>query len=440
MAISSDAWRTHDKILLRMRLPLLTIVILFTVGILLDLYIFISIRRGRSVRRCRQWSTVYGISALISLSLLLYVAVIPKRDIDTRILTAMWLLYTYLTVYAAKAVYVLFSAIGTLPMLFRRRPWRSGLYVGLPSGVIVFAAMWWGVVMTRNEIEVTDVDIYSDKLPESFDGLRIVQFSDAHVGTWGDDTTFISTFVDSINALRPDVVVFTGDIVNRLSDELKPFADVLGSIRAKHGVYSILGNHDYGDYITWPDSISYIQNISRLRQMQSEMGWQLLDNRHVFLRNASDSIALIGVGNWGEPPFSQYADMASAYEFMPSGAANKSITDNNYKILLTHNPEHWRREVAEHTDIDLALSGHTHAMQFMLRLGKWKWSPAMFRYPMWGGLYPLEDNPYRQLYVNIGCGEVAMPFRIGAVPEITVLTLRRPDASGRREASDSSKR
>lgn len=280
--------------------------------------------------------------------------------------------------------------------------------------------MWWGVLYGRYDIAVSEITVNSKRLPASFDGIKIAQFSDAHVGTWGQDTTFVTNLVNKINALNPDIIVFTGDIVNRKTDEILPFVNILKRLKAPLGVYSVMGNHDYGDYTDWPDEQAHAADTRQLRAIQTGMGWNLLCNTHKFIYSAQgDNIAMIGVENWGEPPFKQYGDLKKAY---PN--ANK-IGDNNFKILLSHNPMHWHNEVREYTDIDLTLSGHTHAMQVLIGGIGTGFTPSSWRYPEWGGLYTHKgaDGAIRNLYVNIGCGEVAIPARIGASPEITLITL-----------------
>lgn len=226
--------------------------------------------------------------------------------------------------------------------------------------------------------------------------------------------------VDTINALSPDLILFTGDIVNRHTSELLPFKQTLSRLKARQGVYSVLGNHDYGDYMDWNFPIDKENNNLQLKNIQKEMGWNMLNNQHTILHQGSDSIVLIGVENWGEPPFSVYGNLKKAYP---------NLTDSNFKILLTHNPEHWSREVVKISNIDLSLSGHTHGMQLIFQIGDWKWSPAMWKYKQWGGLYEKENTQQKtsKLYVNIGLGEVALPFRLGATPEITLITLKKSE-------------
>lgn len=406
-----------------MRFPVAMMVLLYMMSVFCDVYIYADIRCY--ARNKRLWSRVYAISSILLWIFITVVVCQPIRSQDDSILPVMWMLYSYLTVYLSKLVYVFFSLLGRLPVLWHRRRVNTGLWLGLPLGILTLIVMWWGVCFTRHEIQVNKLEILSDKLPESFDGYRIVQFSDAHVGTWGTDTVFISRLVDSINAQHPDIIVFTGDLVNRETRELEPFLKVLRRLNAPDGVISVLGNHDYGDYVDWRHASEREMNNALLCAWQRQMGWKMLNNEHAFLIRENDSIVMIGVENWGEPPFKQYGHIEKAYP-MDSISSKNHLNDNRFKILLTHNPEHWNQETYANTNIDLTLSGHTHAMQLMLDFDSWRWSPAQYKYEQWGGLYERLNNrgePVR-IYVNIGSGEVAMPFRIGAVPEVTVLVLK----------------
>ena len=409
-----------------MRIPLITVIILFLLSFLCDWTIWSDIRH-KAHRKI--WSRLYAVSAVVCWIFLIVTLCLPRRSQDDGILTVMWMLYSYSTVYIAKTVYTIFSLLGRIPRLWGARARNLGLWAGMPLGLLTFICMWWGVFVTRHELQVNRVEIVSERIPKSFDGYRITQFSDAHVGTWGNDTTFISALVDSVNATRPDLIVFTGDIVNRETGELEPFLKVLRRLKAKDGVISVLGNHDYGDYVDWRHPSERDANNALLAAWQRQMGWRMLNNTHTFLTRDSDSIAIIGVENWGESPFHQYGRLDKAYPHPADTMA--SLTDARYKILLSHNPEHWNREVTDVSNIDLTLSGHTHAMQMMVSLGDWKWSPSQYRYEYWGGLYSRRraDGGESLLYVNIGCGEVAIPFRIGATPEITLFTLRHSDST-----------
>ena len=252
------------------------------------------------------------------------------------------------------------------------------------------------------------MDIASQDIPQAFDGYRIVQLSDMHIGSWGTDTKPMQRAVSLINSLQPDLIVFTGDLVNNLASELDAFIPVLSTLQAKQGVYSVLGNHDYSTYIKWEHPSQQEAELDSLKAKQAQMGWQLLNNRHVKLYINKDSIALIGVENSGRPPFPDHARLQEASQG----------TEGMFKILLSHDPSHWRREILPDTDIHLMLSGHTHDMQTRI-LG---FSPSMFIYPEHSGLYE-EDG--QKLYVNVGLGHLLYPMRLGAWPEITVLTLRK---------------
>lgn len=408
-----------------MRIPVITIILVYLFSILADIYIFRDIKNYVRPARQKAWKVGFGIFAVLALLLITVGFCFPRKSTESDIIPLMWMLYTYATIFFAEVAYVICSAIGRIFVPSRRkRQGRQavnyGCYVGIVLGGIVFFTMWWGSVYTRNEIRINQITLASDRLPKAFDGYRVVQFSDLHTGTWGTDTTFVSRLVDSINACRPDIIVFTGDIVNRRTSELAPFLRVLRRLNARQGVYSILGNHDYGDYITWSAPGEREVNNALLAAWEKQMGWDLLNNDYRLLRVGSDSIALIGVENWGDPPFPQYGDLHAAY---PEDDT-RHLNDSTFKILLTHNPAHWTEEVKHISNIDLTLSGHTHAMQMMASIGDWNWSPAVFRYKEWGGMYEEAGKPMK-LYVNIGAGEVGMPSRIGsAYPEITLFELK----------------
>lgn len=408
-----------------MRLPLLFTLVLLVPALLADAYIYFRVPKRFTLKaREIRGRLIYLVSALLTLSLLVVCMCFPKRDAEASLIPVMWMLYTWATVYIPKFLYVIIDLIGRIPVLFKRKEWPIGLYAGLPIALICFIAMWWGAIAGRRQIMVSEVEVVSEKIPPAFEGFRIVQFSDAHVGTWGDDMSFLIEFVDRINSLKPDLIVFTGDLVNRRADEAYPAVEVLSKLHARYGVYSIMGNHDYGDYADWPSEAAHLQDARTLRSLQEKMGWHMLDNTHTFIKIGNDSIALIGVENWGEPPFKQYGNLDAAYPHDADGR----IHDGVFKILLTHNPMHWHEQVRHNTDIDLTLSGHTHAMQMMAGKPGTGFSPSAWKYPEWGGMYEHtnERGELTRLYVNIGCGEVAIPTRIGADPEITLITLSRP--------------
>ncbi len=396
-----------------MRLPLILGIGLLIFGLMLDFYIYHRLHRSTAGRAVK---LAFLCSAAVTNLLMLVIIIWPKRDVNADIIPVMWLLYAWITVYLSKLVYCLTSWIGLIPRLWKGRSLKCGKYVGLPLAIIVFITLWYGAIWGRRSIHIENVTVTSPKLPPAFEGYRIVQFSDAHVGTWGTDTTFISKLVTEINALHPNIIVFTGDIVNRKTDEIQPFIKVLSRLHAPDGVYSIMGNHDYGDYSNWPSEAEHQENTLQLRRIQKQMGWKLLEDEHIWLRAGNDSIALIGVENWGEPPFPSYGDFEKA---------TKGLDANTFNILLSHNPMHWHSIVRESAKADLTLSGHTHAMQMRLRTPWKNYSLSALKYPEWEGMteYTRPDGSLSRVYVNIGCGEVGFPARIGADPEITVITL-----------------
>ena len=303
--------------------------------------------------------------------------------------------------------YILLISAVSLP----RREGDNSMLLSVMWAVVAFVAMWWGALINRFNIDVKEVDIPTSDLPKGFDGYRIVQISDFHTGTYGNDTTFVAKVVDTINSLDADLVVFTGDIVNSRSSELAPHVKPLSRLKAKDGVFSIMGNHDYGDYADWPSKAAKDSSIQYLKDLQSSMGWRMLNNSSVKIFHGGDSIAVIGVENIGDHPFPIYGSLTKAYP---------TPEDSVFKVLLSHNPAHWNDSISGNSriNIPLTLSGHTHAMQMEIA----GVSPAVWRYSTWGGLYADADSVHR-MYVNIGVGTVGFPSRIGANPEITVLKL-----------------
>lgn len=388
----------------------MAVAVLFIISFLVDWYIY---RRMRRSGLGRGWIWTYWlVSAVLQMSLLA-LALAPKKDVtDSQLMVLMWTIFTYLAFYLPRYIFTLISMIGVgLGALFHRRlrGWQIGAGVACSA---LFLLIWWGALFNRFNIQINEVQLPVSDLPKGLEGLKIVQFSDLHTGSFGNNTRFVEKLVSEINATQPDLILFTGDIVNRQSTELEPFTFALGALKAKYGVYSVMGNHDYGDYKNWPDSLTKVADINHLKGLQANMGWIMLNNSHRYIDVKGDTLAVIGVENIGDPPFKTYGSLSKAYE---------EISDGHVKILMTHNPAHWDDSISGHKDKNIALTlcGHTHAMQTEL----FGLSPAALRYPTWGGLYA--DSLGRHLYVNIGSGEVGFPARIGATPEITVITLRK---------------
>lgn len=357
-----------------MRIPLLFLITVIVLSLLVDGYIYIMVRR-----RCV--SKVPARLQLVS-AVLLYMALIvgvsmPRRSGDDgSLLFIMWVLFGYMTFIMPKLVFVVVDAVALLPVLWHGRRWRWLSLTGGVIAIVAFLAMWWGALVNRFRVDVREVDFEFPHLPAAFDGFKIVQISDLHVGTYGDDDRFVRKLVGVINGLHPDAVMFTGDIVNRHSSELIPFVDALSGIEAPYGVFSILGNHDYGDYADWPSEADKAADVAALCAMQESMGWKLLLNQTEFIHSGRDSIAVIGVENIGDPPFRIYGSLPKAYP---------GVGDSVSKILLSHNPAHWTDSISDHDDVNIALtlSGHTHAMQIEVA----GLSPAAMRYATWGGMY-----------------------------------------------------
>lgn len=280
-------------------------------------------------------------------------------------------------------------------------------FAGAAVAVIVCAACVYGVTAGWKRLTVKHVVIEADDLPAAFDGYRIVQISDLHIGTFAGRTGYMRRLVDRVADIDPDLVVFTGDLVNLSADETAPYEEILSGLHARDGVVSILGNHDYCLYKHYDSYDGAARDLERIKECERRAGWRLLLNEHIDIARSRDTLTIIGVENIGRPPFPSQGDLT---------AAMSGIPDSGFKILLSHDPTHWRDEVLPSTDIRLTLSGHTHAMQ--LKIGGF--SPSSWLYREWGGLY---REGRQQLYVSTGAGG-NLPFRLGAWPEIVEITLK----------------
>lgn len=402
-----------------MRVPFLPFIILIALCVAIDVYIWRALRR-----RCRaQWPARLQLWSAVALYLFVAVVMaLPHRTgSEELLLCKMWALFTFMSVYGSKLIFVVIDLLACLPRLWKGRRVRPVTHVGWVLAVVCFCSLWWGALVNRYRMQVTEVTVADPTLPVAFQGFRIVQISDLHTGTYGSDSAYLRRVVERVNSLHPDMIVFTGDIVNRSTPELEPHTGALKGLKAPYGVYSIMGNHDYGDYMDWADPHDKVASLQRLHTLQRDsMQWELLLNEHRFVHRGTDSIAIVGVENVGDPPFKMYGSLLKAYP---------TPSDSIYKVLLTHNPAHWTDSIAGRDDLNipLTLSGHTHAMQ--VEVGGV--SPAALRYRTWGGLYNDSDSTSmagkrpHQLYVNIGIGTVGLPMRLGATPEITVITLTR---------------
>lgn len=290
---------------------------------------------------------------------------------------------------------------------------ESILIIGGILGIILLSVIIRGILIGRFDFRVIEETLHFKNLPKAFDGLRIVQISDMHIGSFYNHHDEIEEAIELINSLQADLILFTGDMVNNTAEETKGWKEILLQLRATMGKYSILGNHDYGDYVHWPSDEAKKQNLKDLVAFEKAAGFDILLNENRILQKDGEAIAIIGVENWGTPPFAQYG-------YLPD--AVKGTENMPFRILLSHDPSHWDEEVAEKTNIDLTLSGHTHGMQFGINIGKWKWSPVQWRYERWHGLYRHNEQC---LYVNRGLGHIGFPGRVGMLPEITLIELKR---------------
>ncbi|CAD7796558.1 3',5'-cyclic adenosine monophosphate phosphodiesterase CpdA [Chryseobacterium aquaeductus] len=283
--------------------------------------------------------------------------------------------------------------------------------VGLGLSGALSALFIDGIAFGKYRHKVRKVKVKIKNLPNSFKGYKIIQISDVHSGSFSDPSK-LEHAIDLINEQNPDLVLFTGDMVNNVSEEFKPFIPLFSKIKAKDGKFAVLGNHDYGDYITWDSPNAKKINLDQLIEYERQAGFEMLMNENRAIDRNGEKLYILGVENWGLKPFPQFGKIDKALENVPQNAA---------KILMSHDPTHFDYVVKKHpADISLTLSGHTHGMQFGLDLKNIKWSPVQYRYPKWADLYESEG---KLLYVNRGFGVLAYPGRVGVLPEITLLEL-----------------
>lgn len=282
--------------------------------------------------------------------------------------------------------------------------------IGTIAGLIPFSTLLYNMTKGRFNFKIHKAEVKISKLPQGLNDLKIIQLSDIHLGNFNFRYHQLDAVVERINALSPDLIVITGDLVNNFASEAKGWESLFSRLKASIGKYAVLGNHDYGDYSDWKSPSEKLENFNGIKKAYHDFGFQLLLNENINLRKNNIPFSLIGVENWGHPPFPQYGDLKDAML--------KPLED--IKILLSHDPDHWDAEILKHTDINLTLAGHTHGMQLGVRFKNKEWSPAKWKYKHWGGLY---KNGDQYLYVNRGLGVIGIPFRLGMPPEITYLRI-----------------
>lgn len=337
-----------------------------------------------------------------------------KADTQQDIYTANYF-YTVLGLivlfYLPKLNISIFYGLESLAFLLSKKHFYIN-NIGLILSAITFLLVAHGMWINKTNFQVREQQIVSTRIPNSFNNFKIIQISDLHIGSFHNDLKSIEKLVKQINAENPDLIVFTGDMISNYAEEMDEFIPILSELSAKYGKYAILGNHDYGEYVRWKSKEEEVGNLVKLKENHEKIGFKVLDNKCNKIIIDGQTIQLAGVENWGLPPFPQYGNIKES---------TPNLDSSNYTILLSHDPSHWRAEVLkQHPYIDLTLSGHTHAMQFGFEIGPWQYSPVMYKYKEWAGLYQ-ETKQY--LYVNRGTGYIGFPGRVGIRPEITKLVL-----------------
>jgi predicted MPP superfamily phosphohydrolase len=284
-------------------------------------------------------------------------------------------------------------------------------WTGMLMGGGLFGSLLYGFG-NKYRYQLTRHHLKFDELPASFKGLRIAHISDIHSGSFTDKDA-VKRGIDKILEEKPDLILFTGDLVNNKSEEMDDYLEIFREIKAPLGVFSILGNHDYGDYIQWESEDQKKENLQKLKQVHSSLGWRLMLDENIEVEKNGEKISLIGVENIsGKSRFKSYGDLPKAYS---------GVNQSNFKILMSHDPSHWDAEVRKNfPDIHLTLSGHTHGMQFGVEIPGFRWSPVQYVYKQWAGLY---SEGIQHLYVNRGFGFIGYPGRVGILPEISIIEL-----------------
>lgn len=361
----------------------------------------------------------WGVTALMLVAVIWAGSLFQKMREPSRFFPVMLIMGIFLMLYLPKLLFNVTQLLGDithlLVRLFNGRTDSLRIYFLLPGailGILLFIGFGMGMIRGRTNLKVFREKIEIASLPESFQGLRIVQLSDIHLAGFYHHPGYIRKVVNRVNGLEPDLILFTGDMVHNFSEELDPFIHILGQLKAPLGKYAVLGNHDYGHYFNWDSQAEEEANLEKVKEQIRAAGFDLMLNEHRTISRNGHSMEIVGVENWGKPPFPQKGDLATALKDTHPGLV---------KILLSHDPSHWDLQVRNKEKIQLTLSGHTHAMQMGIEIGNFKWSPSRWVYKYWGGHY--QENG-QHLYVNRGLGYTGFPGRVGIRPEITLLTLK----------------
>jgi uncharacterized protein len=408
---------------------------LFLIGImiLLDFYVFQALKVISQSAEPRIKSIIYSVYWGLSILSLLTLLVLPYLNFDNYPKNLRSVIYAFVVaLFFGKLITAIFLMVDDVrrgvqwvagKMLFSNtevetiqesdKITRSLFlsWMGLAAGGGLFGSLIYGFSNKYN-YQVRKQKLRFQNLPVAFNGLRIVQLSDIHSGSFNNKAA-VQEGVEKVLRLKPDLILFTGDLVNNKAEEMLDYQEIFKQLSAPLGVYSILGNHDYGDYVQWDSSRQKSENLARLKQVHAQMGWRLLLNENVHIERGGEKIALLGIENWSaKANFPKYGKMELAY---PGTEATP------FKILMSHDPSHWDAEVlTKYNDIDLMLAGHTHGMQFGVEIPWLKWSPVQYVYKQWAGLY---ESGHQKLYVNRGFGFLGYPGRVGILPEISLLEL-----------------
>lgn len=406
---------------MRLLVPLLFIILFILVT---DLYLYKALRLSvknisdKKIRRLlfiTHWSI-----PLISITIYLFISSRLSAIRDPSYYS--WLFNSFgifIMIYFPKLIVVCFHLLEDIVFLiirYRKKGFKRFLFItktGFLLSLIPVFLILYGMIWGKYNFIIRNEKLKFSSLPVSFNNLKIVQFSDMHLGSFGSDKKTMDQVTRLVNDQEADIILFTGDMVNNFAEEMNGFENALAGMKSKYGKWAIMGNHDYGDYYKWPDEKEKTLNKKIFLKKLTETGFRVLLNQSDSLTINGESIAIIGVENWGKPPFKQYGDIEKAC------AGTERF---RFKILLSHDPDYWRTSIINKTDIDLTLSGHTHGMQIGWEWRGKRYSPSKIRFKEWGGLYR-EGNQF--LYVNTGTGFIGLPARIGMPPEITVIILKR---------------
>ena len=394
-------------------------------------YILIDIYAFQAVRTLARNSWIHGVYVLLSILILaaLIYQISNMGAGKVMNINTMYVFGIFLTFFVPKLIIVVFMFGEDIGRFFTgifmkvagsdeaqfmasRRKFVSTIALGIAA--IPFTSLLYGMIQGKYNYKVLKYVLEFEDLPGEFEGFTLTQISDIHSGSF-DNRNKVEYAINLINEQKSDVILFTGDLVNNIADEMNDWKQLFSTLKAPHGVFSVLGNHDYGDYVKWESDSEKAGNLQNLKKLQKDMGWNLLLNENRYLKKNGQKIALIGVENWGENGFKQAGDLDKACQ---------GISHDDFKILMSHDPSHWQSKVKKDPrHFHLTLSGHTHSMQFGIEIpGILKWSPIKYRYKNWAGIY---EEFGRFINVNRGFGFLGYPGRVGIWPEITVIQLKK---------------